>query len=231
MKKVKNQLIKSLRNCITFLELKSIINKNLLKVFLVFLFILFLNVKVFSPTAYIDKREIGERCLEVKREIEIREFNKRLKEEHPHLYVLAMRESALTHLGDTVPNYNVYNKYGYIGAWQINVHYLPSLGIHGVTFEEFKEDPDNVFPPEAQLYAVQNLVKKNIEYLGWYYKYYPGKRARGVHITEEGMIYAAHLGGSYGLKRFLKYGNNPRDVFGTSIKDYLDYQNTFWYKL
>jgi len=45
------------------------------------------------------------------------------------------------------------------------------------------------------------------------------------------MIYAAHLGGAYGLKKFLKYGKNPKDYYGTSIKDYLNYKYTFWYQL
>ncbi len=135
-----------------------------------------------------------------------------------------MRESALTHIGDSVPNYKVYNKYGYIGAWQIHVSYLERLGIYGVTFEEFKNDPDGVFPFELQLQAISVMIKRNINHLGWMYDYYPGKIVYGVKVTEEGMIYAAHLGGAGGLKKFFKYGRNPKDANGVSIKDYLDYK-------
>jgi len=213
-------------------ELKSK-QKSLLKCFLTILFLV-LSINDMSPGMGVeeDPKEIGTRAQKMKREHELNEFNDRLKNENPDLFVLAMRESALPQIGDTVPNYKVYNKLGYIGAWQIHVDYLPSLGIHGVTFDEFKEDPDGIFPFEVQLYAIQQLVENNKEYLGWYLDYYPGKNARGVSkITEEGMLYAAHLGGAYGLKKFLKYGYNPSDINGTSIKDYLNYKNTFLYQL
>lgn len=234
MKKVKQEMKGDSGDESQFkLRLKSLKIKTLTKRFLTVLLILFLSGKILSPGKgrIEDPKIIGARYMEIKREIELTEFNLKLKKEHPDLFVLAMRESALTHLGDTVPNYKAYNKLGYLGAWQIHWKYLPSLGVYGVTYEDFLEDPDNTFPFEVQIYAVQQLINKNIKYLGWYYDYYPGKRARGVNITEEGMIYAAHLGGAWGLKKFLKYGNNPKDIYGTSIKDYLDYQNTFRYQL
>lgn len=235
MKKVENQLNEDSEDISKnsfILQLKSLKIKTPTKRFLTIVLMLVLFQGVLVPYGRKeDPREIGKRYLEYKREKELIEFNIKLKKEHPDLFVLAMRESVLTHIGDTVPNYNAYNKFGYIGAWQIHVKYLPSLGVNGVTLEEFIKDPDNTFPPELQLYAIQNLIHKNIEYLGWYFEYYPGKRARGVNITEEGMLYAAHLGGAWGLKQFLKEGRNPSDAFGTSIKDYLDYKNTFWYTL
>jgi len=204
--------------------------KVILKRYLIILTILTITTTTIAPEAPpIDKFARGARYLELKRERELNEFNKILKEEHPDLFVLAMRESALIHKGDSVPNYKVYNKLGYIGAWQIHWSYLESMGIYGVTFENFIEDPDGVFPFEVQLYAIQFMIHKNIEYLGWYYEYYPGRRVRGVNITEEGMVFAAHLGGAWGLKKFLKNGNNPHDINGTTIKDYLDYKNTFRY--
>lgn len=200
---------------------------------ILFLLFLFLNMKTISPFSTLDN-EMSLFYLKFKRISELEQFNKKLKKEKPDLFVLGVQESFSWKNAfneNIVPNYNVWNEFGYIGAWQIHAKYLPSLGIYGVTFEEFKENPDDVFPFEIQLLALERLINNNINNLGWYYDYYPGKRARGVNITEEGMIYAAHLGGARGLKRFLKYGKNPKDYYKTSIKDYLDYKNTFWYQL
>ena len=220
MKKVE-QILKNLLT--KFAKIKKITK------FTAFLILLLaICVETGSPYPHGDKTHIGAIYLKHKREVELREFNLKLRSEKPDLFVLAVRESAFR---DTFPNYKVHNEFGYIGAWQIHVSYLPSLGIHGVTLESFIKNPDEVFPFELQLQAIETLIEKNISYLGWYYDYYPGKRARGVRITEEGMIYAAHLGGAWGLKKFLLYGKNPTDAYGTSIKDYLDYKNTFWYKI
>jgi len=203
--------------------------KNLLKI-CIFIALITLNTRDISPNSqHINENEMVPFYLKVKREGELNNFNKKLKKEKPYLFVLGIRES--WEGPDTIPNYTAYNKFGYLGAWQIHVSYLPSLGIHGVTLEEFIKNPDGVFPFEIQLQAVETLIEKNIDHLGWYFDYYPGKRARGINITKEGMIYGAHLGGAYGLKKFLRYGINPSDVYGTSIKDYLNYKNTFWYQL
>lgn len=209
-------------------------NDLLTKSKILFLLFLFLSMENISTSSSNNIDEIGPYYLKYKRVRELEIFNEKLKKENPDLFVLGVKESFSWKLalhGNIVPNYEVWNDFGYIGAWQIRVKYLPSLGIHGVTLEEFKENPDEVFPFEVQLLAIETLINKNIDNLGWYYDYYPGKRTRGVTITEEGMIYAAHLGGANGLKRFFKYGKNPRDYYGTSIKDYLNYKNTFWYQL
>ena len=236
MKKVEKQIEKEdpltyWWNFLRSLPSKSAKIKKITKISILSLLFLIISIGTISPSnSYLNrKRNLGPEILKIKRKIELNKFNIKLRNEKPDLFILAMRESALGK--DTVPNYKAYNKFGYIGAWQIHVSYLPSLGIYGVTLEDFINNPDETFPFEVQLQAVENLITKNIEYLGWYYDYYPGKRAHGIRITEEGMIFAAHLGGVWGLKKFLRTGRNPRDAYGTSIRDYLDYKNTFWYQI
>lgn len=161
------------------------------------------------------------------KELEI--FNIALRKYEPDLFVLAMQESSRMDLGDTVPNYEAHNVYGYIGAWQIGVQYLESLGIPKLTLVEFIEDPSR-FPPELQLIAVKRLIKKNLMYLRGYENYL-GSYVMGIEVTRTGIIYAAHLGGAGGTARFLKYGYNPSDAFGGTIAYYMNYENTFAYKL
>lgn len=144
-------------------------------------------------------------------------FNQNLKDNQLGLYMLAVRESSL--------NYEAYNPWGFIGAWQMNIKYLPQYGFGYFTLEEFKSDPD-IFPPELQLIAIKRLIEDNKKSLASY-MWYIGKTVHGVEITEAGIIYGSHLGGASGMKRFLRYGSNPRDKYGTSIKDYVNYKNTF----
>jgi len=224
MFKLKKNIMKKVEQTNFF---RNLLTKSKIILFLLFLFLSTENISPHAP----DDEKLGPCYLKHKRISELKIFNEKLKKEKPNLFVLGVRESWEKSMIDTIPNYEVWNDFGYIGAWQIHVKYLPSLGIHGVTLEGFKENPDEVFPFEIQLQAVETLIERNINHLGWYFDYYPGRRARGVNITEEGMIYGAHLGGAYGLKKFLRYGINPRDDFGTSIKDYLNYKNTFWYQL
>ena len=56
---------------------------------------------------------------------------------------------------------------------------------------------------------------------------YIGQTVGGVEVTLNGMIAAAHLGGSGGLRRWLESGGarNPSDSFGTSLTDYM---RTHW---
>lgn len=175
------------------------------------------------PENYLKEREIR------KRAHQISEFNRSLKQEKPSLYILAMRESARPDLGDTVPNYKAWNKFGFVGAWQINIKYMEYLEIPPFTMQEFISAPDSVFPPELQLIAVERLIQKNKHYLRDYW-HFVGKKVRGIEITEDGVIFAAHLAGHRGVKNFFNYGRNPKDAYGTRLTDYLNYQKTFYYE-
>lgn len=200
--------------------------KLVLTISLILISILVLNTshKLFRISEkYLEQRRID------KREKEIQQFNVFLKKEKPSLYILAMRESARPDLGDTVPNYKARNSYGFVGAWQINIKYMEYLEIPPFTMEEFISNPDSVFPPELQLIAVERLIEKNKHYLRNYW-HYVGKKVRGIEITEDGIIFAAHLAGHGGVKNFINYGRNPRDANGTKLTDYLNYKKTFYYE-
>ena len=193
------------------------------------LFILLVALPHSTHTSHIEFTLSGEDVLflkEIRRQKEISNFSYLLRTQEEKLYILAMRESARIDLDDTVPNYKIYNKQGFVGAWQINIRYMKYLDMPEFTIEEFMNHPDSVFPPELQLIAVKRLIEKNRYYLRDYW-HYVGKTVRGIEITEEGMLFAAHLAGNGGLKSFFKYGRNPKDANGTKLSDYLDYKNNF----
>lgn len=52
---------------------------------------------------------------------------------------------------------------------------------------------------------------------------YVGKTIHNIHITESGIIAAAHLSGAGNVKKFLRTNGaiQFKDAYGTSIKQYL----------
>ena len=52
---------------------------------------------------------------------------------------------------------------------------------------------------------------------------YVGANIAGVPVTPAGMIWAAHIGGKGGMKKFLESGGryNPADSNGTTIAEYM----------
>jgi hypothetical protein len=66
------------------------------------------------------------------------------------------------------------------------------------------------------------LIEVNQGYLADY-EHYIGNSIKGIEITRSGMIAASHLGGAGSLIKFLDSDGkiNKKDVFGTSIRDYL----------
>ena len=50
-----------------------------------------------------------------------------------------------------------------------------------------------------------------------------GKTINGITITKQGLIAGAHLGGKYGMRKFLQSGGkyDPEDKNGTKISDYI----------
>jgi len=119
-------------------------------------------------------------------------------------------------------NWRVYNKYGYIGKWQMGKAALKATGFGYITFSEFKTNP-NIFPENLQEIAVCKLISLNLLRLTETILAYEGKIVGDVLITKSGIIAAAHLGGVRGVEMYLNSDGhiNKRDVFGTSILDYL----------
>lgn len=111
--------------------------------------------------------------------------------------------------------YTIVNSYGYMGKYQFGKLALRSIGISDAS--TFLKDP------LLQEKAFDALVSKNKWILRKEIKQFHGKNVGGIHITESGLIAAAHLGGAGSVKKFLKSNGNHsfQDGYGTSIKSYL----------
>lgn len=179
---------------------------------IIILVLMLFSVKSYSPP-YLYNR------IEVKTELD---FNGRLRRDRPELFVLAMRESAK--MNDSIPNWAIVNSIGCIGGFQIKHRYLKSLGFD-FTLEQFIEDP-SIFPPDSQVVAVCIMMNRNMKILEPYFDRI-GDTIRGIEITQNGIMFAAHIAGAGGVQKFFKYGYNPEDANGTSLVDYLDYKRTF----
>lgn len=113
------------------------------------------------------------------------------------------------------------NLIGCFGEWQFAESTVQFLGYKHVTLKKFKAD-SSIFPKELQLKVLESLIKVNLSYLRDY-EHFIGDTIKGVVITKSGMIAASHLGGARSLKLFLASGGriNKKDVFGTSVLNYL----------
>lgn len=113
------------------------------------------------------------------------------------------------------------NRIGCFGEWQFAESTLKYLGFRNITLKKFKANP-NIFPKELQFKALLSLISVNLGYLEDY-EHFIGNSIRDVVITKSGMIAASHLGGAGSLIKYLESNGkiNKKDVFGTSIHDYL----------
>jgi len=112
-------------------------------------------------------------------------------------------------------NYFVVNDFGYMGKYQFGKSTLKQIGIRN--HDEFLNNP------ELQESAVNVYLARNKWVLRNDIQRYSGKYIGGVHITESGILAAAHLAGPGNVKRFLRSGGADEfsDGFGTSVKHYL----------
>jgi hypothetical protein len=118
------------------------------------------------------------------------------------------------------------NLIGCFGEWQFDESTLNYLG-YNVTLKKFKAHPE-IFPREMQLEALRTLIKVNLLILTDY-EHYIGDTIKGIAITKSGMIAASHLGGAKSLEKYLDSNGriNKKDIFGTSIYDYLKKFSTY----
>jgi len=118
-------------------------------------------------------------------------------------------------------NWLCINQIGCFGEWQFAESTLKYLGFRKITLRKFKADP-SIFPRELQIAALKALIRINLLYLRDY-EHYIGHSIKGIEITKSGMIAASHLGGAGSLMKFLdtKGRINAKDLFGTSVSDYL----------
>ena len=138
------------------------------------------------------------------------------EEKKPEEFQEALKES------ESSGNYSVVNTEGYMGAYQFGKarldDYKKETGeeFDNKTFIKDKDLQDKVFEwhtNNIQKYITKNKLDK-----------YIGKEINGVPVTLNGLIAVAHLGGNYGMKKFLQSNGeyNPSDSVGTSLTDYLN---------
>ncbi|MFM2392569.1 MAG: hypothetical protein RLZZ546_546 [Bacteroidota bacterium] len=146
--------------------------------------------------------------------------------------------------------WNVANKYGYMGKYQIGKLALIDLGYDTAWVNKLQESiymiPDTVFtkkdtivrkfyyfdltmfPPKKQEEVIKKLLNKNeTVYLRKHIKKYVGKEISGVRITKAGILSASFLGFGYVDKFLTSNGKiNPSDANGHSIKErFLHFEN------
>lgn len=126
---------------------------------------------------------------------------------HGFKEALAFRESR--------GNYFIINTLGYIGKYQFGIGTLQLMGVYNAT--QFLNDPslqEKVF--HTNIARNKWILRKDIAL-------FAGKKIRGIHITESGILAAAHLAGAGNVKKYLRsYGNyNVQDAYGTKISDYI----------
>tara|TARA_R110000772_G_scaffold9601_2_gene31417 strand:+ start:1987 stop:2892 length:906 start_codon:yes stop_codon:yes gene_type:complete len=164
-----------------------------------------------------EKKELFDKITPEKESIEDKSFDKFIKD-------VAFRESS--------GRWDISNDGGFMGLYQIGKESLrdashrtkdPELKkLHKtITKDKFDKDP-NIFPVELQTKVFKQLLKNNKHYLRRYYKYI-GKTIGGIHVTESGLLGAAHLVGNGGVKKFLRSGgkNDDTDGNGTKCSEYL----------
>tara|TARA_B100000282_G_scaffold258110_1_gene205289 strand:- start:2710 stop:3303 length:594 start_codon:yes stop_codon:yes gene_type:complete len=133
-------------------------------------------------------------------EIAIKDHNKFLED-------IGFRESS--------GNYQAVNQFGYLGKYQFGRKTLNSLGFDNVTNREFLENPSI---QEEAMFALllhnKNILRRTI-------KKYHNDTINGIHITESGILAAAHLAGPGNVKKFFRKGYEFRDGNGTKMTSYM----------
>lgn len=138
--------------------------------------------------------------------LEYRPIDLNVKDYDDFLVALGHRESG--------NRYDVVNKYGYMGRYQFGSATLKGLGIK-VSKEEFLDSPS------LQDYAMKKLLLHNRKKLRKFIIKYEGKVVNGIHITESGVLAAAHLAGAGNVKKFFNRGYEFKDGFGTKMTSYM----------
>ena len=111
--------------------------------------------------------------------------------------------------------YRLVNSLGYMGKYQFGTDALRFFGI--------KSNDAFLNSPELQEKAFVALIKFNKYKLQDIIEEYRGKTIDGVHVTESGILAAAHLGGAGSVRKFLESNGKKKckDGYGTTVKSYL----------
>lgn len=114
------------------------------------------------------------------------------------------------------------NRIGCIGLFQFKYSARKATGYGYVLTKNFRENP-MIWSTDDQYKAMDSLLALNHKHLRKIIDSvdkYP-IIIDSTRITKSGVLAAAHLSGYRNVERFFKSGRNPRDIFGTHLKDYL----------
>ena len=112
-------------------------------------------------------------------------------------------------------NYTIVNRFGYMGKYQFGKR---ALRFYGVTdTQQFLNSPEQ----QEQVFVLS--LQRTKWFLRKEIKKYVGKTINGIHITESGILAAAHLAGESSVKKFFKHqgGYNFADGNGVTLQHYL----------
>ena len=130
-----------------------------------------------------------------------------IKDHNRFLEDIGLRESS--------NNYHAVNQFGYLGKYQFGRKTLDGLGYKNVTNREFLENPSI---QEEAMFALllhnKNILRRTI-------KKYHNDTINGIHITESGLLAAAHLAGPGNVRKFLRKGYEFKDGNGTKMTSYM----------
>jgi soluble lytic murein transglycosylase-like protein len=128
------------------------------------------------------------------------------KDHYAFLYAIGHAESS--------NQYEVVNKFGYMGRYQFGRATLKGLG-YNVTKSAFLKDET------LQEQVMEELLVHNSKVLRRQIKKYDGKVVNGVYVTKSGILAAAHLAGPTNVKKWLKNGTRFEDGLGTRLRTYI----------
>ncbi len=111
--------------------------------------------------------------------------------------------------------YSKVNTFGCLGKYQFSAETLKSIGI--TNHSAFLRNP------KLQEKAFVALLSKNKWELRDEIEKYCGTVVGGIHITESGILAAAHLAGVTSVKKFFRSNGERRfrDGYGTSLRSYM----------
>jgi len=111
--------------------------------------------------------------------------------------------------------YQLVNRYGYMGKYQFHKSTLKSLGFKPSEIRDFIKDS------VLQERAMNRLIN-------WNYNYFKsqglldcaGQEIAGITITKEGMLAAAHLLGALAVQHFMWHDGCMENVYYKGVKVY-----------
>ena len=146
----------------------------------------------------------------------------------------------LTDLGarESGGKYNVINKYGYAGKYQMGEMALADAGYYTKPSKKYNNDWSGKFIGKDGVNSIQDFLKNpqaqenaQIIYKKKQWKYlkavgadkYVGKVISGYTITPSGLLAGAHLKGAGSVIKYLKSNGQiiEKDGFGTSVETYM----------